>query len=252
MVSVEDARLLRDLALKYETTEFISDDPVSFPHRYKEVCDIEISAFIAQWLAYGKREMFLRVLDMLGQKMGTSPHLYIKNRGFEEFKDDDTCLYRFYKKRDLYFLCSKLHEVYFECYGGGLTMQEVLKKRIDTDFPCSFKAVLECLASIFGSVNGIPDNTASACKRLCMFLRWMVRKSSPVDFGLWNIVKTEDLIIPLDTHVFQQSKRFNLTMRKNADFKTAVEITEGLKQIFPNDPVRADFALFGYGVNNKN
>lgn len=91
--------------------------------------------------------------------------------------------------------------------------------------------------------------TKSGCKRLCMFLRWMCRHGSPVDFGLWTICDPRNLIIPLDTHVHKQALRLGLVKRRTPDLQTAIEITDRFAEIFPDDPTKGDFALFGYGVN---
>ena len=96
----------------------------------------------------------------------------------------------------------------------------------------------------------IPKDTQSACKRVCMFLRWMVRKSD-VDLGLWNFIPTSQLLIPLDTHVARISRNLGLLKRNSNDLKAVVELTNNLKQFDENDPVKYDFALFGYGVNEN-
>ncbi|MBQ7984028.1 MAG: TIGR02757 family protein [Bacteroidales bacterium] len=245
------AVLLQNLALKYETESFIPSDPVSFPHRWTDKKDIEISAFTAQWLAYGKRELFLKVLNSIGAQFGKSPYTYIINRGFENYRGDMSCLYRFYKKHDFYCLCDTLYNIYAVLGEKKKDMEEVLQTMLHKENITQAKTsdVINLLGKIFSDVNGIPSESKSACKRLCMFLRWMVRKQSAVDFGIWNIVKPQDLIVPLDVHVFRQSVQLGLTKRKDASMKTALEITENLKQVFPTDPVKADFALFGYGVN---
>ena len=110
---------------------------------------------------------------------------------------------------------------------------------------------LEQLQRLFGDVKGVPDmETKSGCKRLYMFLRWMCRHGSPVDFGLWTICDPRNLIIPLDTHVHKQALRLGLVKRRTPDLQTAIEITDRFAEIFPDDPTKGDFALFGYGVNN--
>lgn len=112
-------------------------------------------------------------------------------------------------------------------------------------------SLLEALISLFPNQKGIPLNTTSACKRLCLLLRWLIRKDSIVDLGIWNLLPQSELLIPLDTHVFRMAKELNLTNRKQADMKTAVEISNKLKEVFPDDPTLGDFALFGYGIDHK-
>ena len=247
---METTELLISLAKKYEGVDFIASDPISFAHRYKEIKDIEIAAFMAQWVAYGKRELFLKVLDNISKDFNTSPYSFIASKTYNKYKYDNDCLYRFYKGNDFYLLCEGLYNIYINIGKEKLTMQDVLKNKIGESTNDAIK-LISTIESLFPNISGIPQDTKSACKRLCMFLRWMVRKNSIVDFGIWNIISPKNLIIPLDTHVFQQSKNFQLTMRKTADMKTAMEITDNLKKIFPNDPTKFDFALFGYGVNNS-
>lgn len=244
-----DKEYLCKLASEYNTESFIYNDPVSFPHRYKEKKDVEISAFISQWFAYGRRENFLKILEELALDM-PSPYLYIKNREFDKYHNNTKNLYRFYNYNDFYLLCQALYNIYFIEGYGEKDMQDVLRERISS-CPTHIEEVLLTIISLFKEVKGIPNNLNSACKRLCMFLRWMVRKDNIVDFGIWDILSPKDLIIPVDTHVFHQALQLGLTKRKTADFKTAKEITLKLKDIFPLDPLLGDFALFGYGVNNK-
>lgn len=125
-------------------------------------------------------------------------------------------------------------------------MEAAIKKVRETNE----ETALTTLQSLFGFVNGIPDfKTQSACKRLCLFLRWMCRKGSPVDFGLWDVCDPRNLIIPLDHHVHKQAIRLGLTKRRTPDLRTAIEITDRFAEVFPDDPAKGDFSLFGYGVN---
>ncbi|MDO5760025.1 MAG: DUF2400 family protein, partial [Bacteroidota bacterium] len=169
---------MRDLALKYNTKEFINNDPISFPHKYKEKKDIEIAAFIAQWFAYGKRENFLCILDRLALDM-PSPYLYIKNRDFDKYHNQTKNLYRFYTYNDFYLLCQSLYNIYFLLGRGKYDMQRVLKENINSS-DITTEQVLQSIISMFKGVKGVPQNLNSACKRLCMFLRWMVRRDGIV------------------------------------------------------------------------
>lgn len=226
-------QLLNDAATKYETESFIQTDPIQFPHRYTLREDIEVSAFISAWMAYGSRKVFLKILDSLHSEMESNggPFSYIMNGCYEKTGSNHSdTLYRFYKWSDFYSLSERLRTLYDK------------------------KGTLECdnveLRSSFAGINGIPlVSSTSANKRLHMFLRWMVRVGSPVDFGLWHSVHPSQLIIPLDTHVYRESVRLGLTTRKCADIKTATEITDRMKEIWPDDPVRGDFALYGIGIN---
>ena len=241
---------LNKLAQEYHNSDFIKDDPVQFPHLYSKKTDIEISAFISCWIAYGARTQIIKTLNKIHQDFNGNPTNYIKERKYSIFENNEECLYRFYKNKDFFQLCETLHNIYFAKDNPYPSLENKIKDLLKTNTPTALE-VLETIIQLFPNQNGIPQNTKSACKRLCLFLRWMVRKDSPVDFGIWNILPLEELIIPLDTHVFRISKELGLTTRKQADMQTAIQITEKLKITFPDDPLLGDYALFGYGVKHQ-
>ena len=262
MISKAKAKLLIEYAKTYNTKEFIETDPISFPHQYSKKQDIEISSFISSWLAYGNRKAILQTLNLIHQEINlnyfNSPFEYIKQRGFEKYKNNNQSLYRFYKHNDFYNLCNTLHKIYIQennntfedKIGKELQLKDKSTKQDSTN-PNPCLNVIEIIIDIFKDVEGIPINTKSACKRLCMLLRWLVRNDNIVDLGIWTILHPQDLIIPLDTHVHKQALLLNLTKSKQANMQTALEITAKLKEVFPEDPTLSDFSLFGYGVNNK-
>ncbi len=262
MLPYKTKHLLKEYANTYNTKDFILSDPIKFPHQYSLKQDIEISAFISSWLAYGNRKAILQTLEILHQDINlnhsNSPYKYIKEKGFEKHKDKNLSLYRFYKHKDYYNLCNTLYEIYFE--QKNLSFEDMLDKELkekqqniknNSSIQNSCLKLIEIIIDKFRDVEGIPINTKSACKRLCMMLRWLVRKDRIVDFGIWDIIEPKDLIIPLDTHSHRQALLLNLTASKQANMQTAIEITNNLKTIFPLDPTLGDFSLFGYGVNNK-
>lgn len=235
-------------AKEYNVRAFIPDDPVQFPHRYTEKRDIEISAFLTAWISYGRRELILRKANELHALMAPGPYQWVMEEGYNlipvansEPSKRDT-FYRFYTYSDLRQLCRRLKDIY-ERYDS---LEDALAA---SPYPNPVTKIQD----IFSGIQGIPVLTGtSACKRLAMFLRWMVRQDGIVDFGIWgNFIKPHELIIPLDTHVHQISLELGLTQQKSATLKTAVEITEALKKVFPDDPCLGDFALFGYGINNS-
>lgn len=238
---VEIEILLKKYAEEYEVPAFISSDPIQFPHRYSNKRDIEISGFITSWFSYGNRKAIIAKCDEVDCLMGRKPTEYILNSEYDKFKSDDRSLYRFYKYSDFYCLCKRLNHIY--------TQYEDLEAAVCVaaqDNP------VRALQLLFNGLNGIPKAECnSACKRIAMFARWMVRKGSSIDFGLWTNVSPASLVIPLDVHVFRQATLLGLTTRKSADMVTAREITDKLSNIFKGDPTKGDFALFGYGVNNK-
>ena len=227
-------------ANRCECASFIDGDPVQFPHRYSERHDIEVSAFISAWMAYGSRKVFLVVLDRLHKMMDAAggPYRYVITESWR-YLGHEGCLYRFYKWADFSLLCERLASVY--------SRMDSLEEMFVPGEPLE-KGVLR-LCSEFEGVNGIPvPGSTSANKRLYMFLRGMVRKGSPVDFGIWTRVTPAQLLVPVDTHVYAVAKSLGLTSRCSADLKTSIEITGEMVQIWPDDPARGDFALYGSQV----
>lgn len=248
MIDADLIKRLEEAACRFETAGFIDSDPIQFPHRYSHAADIEASAFISAWMAYGSRKVFLGKLDMLHSIMDKfgGPAAFIrdftelKQQGYVDGICPSDCLYRFYKWADFDRLCRRMSDA-VAGYGsiGGLFSNER-----------TFPENVELLLEYFDGVVGIPvPHSTSANKKLYMFLRWMVRRDSPVDFGIWDSLSPSDLIIPLDTHVYQQATSLGLTDRSSADLKCAMQITDSLRQVWPHDPVKGDFALYGMGIN---
>lgn len=241
---------LKRWAEQYETVEFVKNDPVQIPRRYDSRVNIEISAFVTAWIAWGNRKQIIKKADFIDREIfHGAPYHYIVGTDtqgaapeWKQYKGSTESFYRTFTFGDFYDLCERLHHVY--------TNWESMEAAIKYSHEINGEPSLQTLQSLFGSVNGIPDfETQSACKRLCLFLRWMCRKGSPVDFGLWDVCAPRNLIIPLDTHVHKQAIRLGLTTRRTPDLRTAIEITDRFAEIFPDDPTKGDFALFGYGVN---
>lgn len=242
---------LKRWAEQYETAEFIQSDPVQIPHRYDSRVNIEISAFVTAWIAWGSRKQIIQKADFIDREIFKgAPYHYIVGTDtqgtapeWKQYKGSKENFYRTFTYADFHDLCARLHHVY--------TNWESMEAAIKYSHEINGEPSLQTLFSLFGSVKGIPDGTTqTACKRLCMFLRWMCRKGSPVDFGLWDVCDPRNLIIPLDTHVHKQALRLGLVKRRTPDLQTAIEITDRFAEIFPDDPTKGDFALFGYGVNN--
>ena len=240
---------LKRWAEQYETAEFVKNDPVQIPRRYDSRVNIEISAFVTAWIAWGNRKQIIKKADFIDREIfHGAPYHYIVGTDtqgtapeWKQYKGSTESFYRTFTFGDFHDLCERLCDVY-TVYGN---MEAAINNTQNGEKP------LETLLALFGSVNGIPDgSTSTACKRLCLFLRWMCRKGSPVDFGLWTVCDPRNLIMPLDTHVHKQALRLGLTARRTPDLRTAIEITDRFAEIFPDDPTKGDFALFGYGVNN--
>jgi len=236
-------KLLDGLVKKYETKDFIKNDPIQFPHKFKNKEDIEISGFISALFAFGKREIFIQKLNYLFD-FASSPFELISD--YKKYNLDDF-LYRFIKSKDLIELLRLLNKLYILDKSSleELFFENDLKKAANY-----FYQNLNCTPTGgFCFMIANPEKH-SAMKRMNMFLRWMVR-DGVVDFGIWKNIKKSDLIIPLDTHVANISRKFKLLKRKQNDYKAAFELTQKLKEFYEFDPVKYDFALFGLGIDKN-
>lgn len=240
---------LIQLADKYETRDFINGDPSWFMHQVEGDTNRELMAFIASSLSYGSRKQFLpKIQFILDASRGDIVCWLTSGQFSHDIPATDDCYYRLYTCRMMHdFLCALAKMV--AQYGS---IKAWLTANMQT------KECLEAISLITrwfaenGSKGVIPKDTSSSCKRVCMFLRWMVRTGSPVDLGLWSdIIDRRSLIIPMDTHVVQEANRMGLTSSKATSMSAAIRLTRELAHVFPDDPTRADFALFGLGVDNE-
>ena len=241
------SELLLQLAEQYETADFLQGDPSWFMHQTEGHNNREVMAFIAAALSFGNRSLFMPKISLFLEKSSAQLYDWVLKEEYTAFftSNNTNCFYRFYTSRDIYFFLRRLGEV-LNKYGS---LQQFIALKAHSGYD-AVKALVEYFKDAECGI--IPKSTDSACKRLCMFLRWMVRDNSPVDLGLWkDIIDKSTLIIPLDTHVIQQANRLQLISSTNANMTTALRLTNALKQYFPNDPTKADFALFGYGVSRK-
>ncbi len=246
---------LRCLAEKYETAEFINGDPSCFMHLYDDPLDIELVAFVASTLSYGSRRQFLPKIEWLvnrHRQHGISFHKWIASGAFrDDIADDSTrCFYRLYTFATIHRMLCALQTMVVE---HGSMKQYLIGNAPHTPMTC--REAVELIVAFFAKrgIEGIiPKNTTSSCKRICMFLRWMVRDNSPVDTGIWHdIVDKRTLIIPLDTHVVNEACRLGMLQSRSASMSAAVRLTAKLSEIFPEDPLKGDFALFGTGVDDS-
>jgi uncharacterized protein (TIGR02757 family) len=245
----------------YDFKARLSHDPIAFPHRYKGPRDVEVTAFIAASLAYGKVELFKPVLEKLFSIMGESPYGFlmefrVKKQG-ELFKG---IKYRFNENEDLIALLYILHNalrthtsletLFMKFYlPGSLTIEDGLAGFIAALLKINTSEVYGKDIKPAGLRQLLPSPVnGSACKRANLFLRWMVRKRD-IDFGIWQGIPENRLIIPLDTHIARISRCLGFSQRTSQDWKMAVEITESLKRIDPADPLKYDFSLCHHGIS---
>ena len=220
-------------AERYHSADFIAGDPVSFPHRYGEKRDIEISGFLTAFLSFGNRAQILKAAEKLDALMSRAPLEYVLSHRWE--KDfpagEKSSFYRTISHGAMNGIFSALAEI----YGAHADMENALLA-LDSGTPFSRAC----------RVFGLPEKSPQ--KKLNMFLRWMVRRNSPVDFGIWRAFSPAELLIPLDTHVVRMAHELGLAQTPSYTLNNAKRITAALAEIFPGDPCAGDFALFGYGV----
>ena len=242
-------QLLRCYANRYETADFIIGDPSYWMHQVHGEENQETTAFLASCISYGSRKQFMPKIQQFLDWADGDVYLWVKEGCFNEhFKAGDTkCFYRLYNNNCMNIFLTACQYLIVK-YGS-------IGRYVRSCAHNGFEAV-EALCTFFASKGVsvvVPKDTQSACKRVCMFLRWMVRDGSPVDLGLWaDCIDRRTLIMPLDTHVVSQSVRLGLLNSSCASMSAARRLTATLATIFPDDPLRGDFALFGYGVNNTN
>ena len=237
------------LAKKYETPDFIKNDPVQFVHKYKNKKDIEIAGFIASLVSYGSREQFIKKLNQLFNDIAQNePYNFIQNFESEIIGDFN---YRFGKPEDFISIFEIMKNLYSESEGledlfkHGYEQEKMFETVVDYFYARANKNAGQ------GFYHMIPNpHNGGAMKRMCMYLRWMIRKST-VDVGIWSFMKPSELYIPLDVHVGKISRQMGLLTRKANDFKSVIELTNNLKKFDAQDPIKYDFAMFGYGVNHR-
>lgn len=247
--------LLDQKVAQYNQLSFIDNDPISIPHRYTVSQDIEISAFWTAMLSWGQRKTIIQKSQELFDLMDDSPYQFIRDHEERDRKRFFQFKHRTFQLDDtLYFLeflqsHYRIHDSLEHAFVTGSTVSSVKER-------------LEHFHNLFFSLPSAPSRTRkhvstpvrkSSCKRLNMFLRWMVRHDqSGVDFGIWKNILPSQLMIPLDVHVLRIAYNLGLIDRKKADWHTVEQLTSQLRLLDPNDPIRYDYALFSLGVEEKN
>ena len=220
---------LTDWAETYNDPVYFETDPIAFPREFvrrgADLQDVEIAAVFASHLAWGRREMIVRDCERLFDEMEWRPRDYVMSG---EWRDDDTSLHRTIKWSEVAGICRRLREWYL--------WHESLEEL----------SVEEIRSIVFRR----KEDPKAANKKINMMRRWMVRRDGKVDLGLWSATDPAGLVVPLDVHVYDQAVALGLTRRRSKDIVTARQITDCFRQIWPEDPLLGDFALFGYGVTN--
>lgn len=237
--------LLIEYAARYETPDFINGDPSWFMHQVEGEANQEATAFVASCLSYGSRQQFMKKIEwMMERAQGRMDQWVLSGSFAHDLPADSTqCFYRLYTVGEMH----RLLHIYRQMMGEHGTMGHYLRNN-STDALRAAQAVCQFFHERGGTA-AVPKDTQSACKRVCMFLRWMVRSGSPVDLGLWaDFLDRRSLIMPLDTHVLSEACTLGLMASRTATMSAARRLTDALAEVFPDDPLKGDFALFGYGV----
>lgn len=232
-------------AAQYEHPDFLKEDPIQLPHRFDKKEDIEIVAFLVSTIAWGNRKGIIKSGERLLEIMEQQPHDFILNYT----NTDLQFVHRTFQADDLDFFLRSLRNIYQQegleqSFSEHSTIPG-MQGRI-THFREAFLSPEHLLRSEKHVSNPLKN---SACKRINMFLRWMVRPSSKgVDFQLWKSISAAELYLPLDVHTSNNARRLGLLTRKQDDWKALEELMGRLRELDPHDPVKYDFALFGLGA----
>lgn len=248
-MSAQVRRRLLAWAAEYETDAFLDGDPSWFMHQVGGWQDQEVMAFIASCLSYGSRKAFMPKIRMILDASGQEPYQWMLDGSYRSlFRDDGRCFYRLYTNGMMLGFLDALREMLL----GYGSIKAYVSQGVGRMAAIDAVARLCAWFSSRGVSGIVPKDTTSSCKRLCMFLRWMVRSGSPVDIGIWSdIIDRRTLIIPLDTHVLAVANGLGLITSRTGSMATALRLTKSLAEVFSEDPVRGDFALFGYGIYAK-
>lgn len=238
---------------EYNTTSFIENDPICIPHSFNKREDIEIMGFFAAIFAWGQRKTIINKCRELAIRMDNEPHMFILNHSEKDLKKLLGFKHRTFNDTDLLY-CIDFMKRHYKNY-DSLEDAFLPKNNMKVE------DALICFRNYFFFSPDAPNRTRkhipspaqkSACKRLNMFLRWMVRKDSKgVDLGIWTKLQPKDLICPLDLHVERTAKLLGLLERDKPDWKAAIELTSNLKKLDNTDPIKYDFALFGISIEEK-
>ena len=219
---------LRQWADTYNNPEYFREDPIAFPREFASrgagLKDIEIAAVFAAHFAWGRRSMIVRDCTRLFDEMEWRPYDYVMKGCW---RCDAASAHRTVRWSEVASICARLKEY----YSGYDSLERLDAGQIRT------------------GVYGQKEDPKAANKKINMMRRWMVRRDGKVDLGLWKDTDPATLVRPLDVHVYQEAEALGLTDRRQKDLRTAVQITDAFREIWPADPCLGDFALFGYGIN---
>ncbi|MCD8413021.1 TIGR02757 family protein [Tenacibaculum finnmarkense] len=238
---------------QYNSFDFIAPDPISIPHKFSVKEDIEISGFLAATIAWGNRKSILKNANKMMDLLGNSPYDFVMNHQEHHLENLDGFVHRTFNAIDFSHFIKALKHIYTHHNG----LENIFNKHASKD---SLQPAIHELKKIFFEIEHPSRATKhvsdpykkSACKRINMWLRWMIRNDNTgVDFGLWKNISPAILSCPLDVHSGNVGRKLGLLTRKQNDAKALLELDTSLRKLDSQDPVKYDFALFGLGVFEK-
>lgn len=249
--------ILDHYAEKYNRKDFIDSDPISIPHRFSKKQDIEISAFWVATMAWGARKTIINSGHRLMEIMDNNPYDFMINHQESDRLKFERFVHRTFNNSDAYYFLSFFQKFYKQNESLEFAFLNPSSKKAFSNLEES----LNQFHKIFFSLDKFPSRTrkhvsrpssGSRCKRLIMFLRWMVRRDDQgVDFGIWNRIPMSQLMIPLDVHVERTARQLGLLTRRTLNWKAVVELSDNCRALRPHDPAYYDFALFGMSSSNE-
>lgn len=251
-------KILDQKVRQYNKIDFIQNDPICIPHQFEKQQDIEIAAFFAAIFAWGNRTTIINKSNELLERMDHSPYSFCLEHSAKDLKKLLGFKHRTFNDTDALYCI----EFFKQHYRQHISLETAFfKNQITQEKIQTVEGALSHFQSYFMSLEDAPRRTqkhvsspvsGSTCKRLNMFLRWMIRKDKQgVDFGIWKAIKPAELIIPIDVHVARVSRTLGIINRTQTDWQTALELTHYCRTLDARDPVKYDFALFSLGVTEK-
>ncbi len=238
---------------RIEQPDYIESDPILFMHAFDEKEDQLLAGFFAALMAWGRRDIVIRKVEDLLDRMDNRPEKFIRNFSDQDAKRFKGFKHRTFKPIDMKWLTKILQSILLEFGSFEAFWNRCYQKAQETNRP--LMTIFH--EDFFAQHPEAPQRTRkhisnadkkSSCKRLYLYLRWAIRKQSPVDLGLMDFIPQSELMVPLDVHVARQSRRLGLLSRTYNDWWAVEELTESLRLLDPEDPAKYDYALFGLGI----
>jgi len=248
----EVKELLDEKYFQFNNTSFIETDPISIPHQFSKKEDIEIAGLLVATIAWGQRTSIINNGNKLMRLMNDEPYEFIMNFSKRDSIRFENFVHRTFNSVDCVFFLNSLKNIYAKngglenAFSGKISKDEKDVKNAITNFRELFLSIPHPSRSDKHISN---PSAKSSAKRLCMFLRWMVRKDKHgVDFGIWKSIHSSQLCLPLDLHTGNVSRKLGLLKRTQNDWQAVEEITTLLRGFDKKDPIKYDFSLFGLGA----